>query len=638
MNYGFIRVATYTPQIRVADTEFNKANIIRGIEEADKKEVQLLVFPEMCITGYTCGDLFFSDVLLKAAESALKDIAVSTAGRKMLVFVGLPIKIDGLIYNVAAAVCRGKVLAFIPKSFLPDYNEFYDKRFFKPAPEGVVYYKTKGIYDREVSIPFGKNIIFADEENEYFKVAAEICEDLWTPVAPSVSHALHGAMVVVNLSCSDEVIGKEKQRRQMVQNQSQKLVCGYIYANSGDGESTTDNVFSGHSLIAENGTIVAESEFFKNGLTVGEIDLEYLSYVRSKQFNQEFKVQDDGYITVEFSAQRGSAPIRKFSPSPFTELECNYKLIIEMQAQGLKQRILHTQAENVILGLSGGLDSTLAVIVAVRAIILACKTSKNVIAFTMPCFGTTSRTYDNSVALAKALNVTLRKVNIGKSVKRHLKDIGHKDGVYDAAFENAQARERTQILMDVANMENGLVVGTGDLSELALGYATYNGDHISMYGVNVGIPKTLVRFIVRKYAEDSKGKLKSVLFDILDTPVSPELLPTDEGENSKQKTEEIVGPYILHDFFLFCFAERGYSPEKIYYFACETFKKEFGSKEILKHLKTFFRRFFNQQFKRSCCPDGVKVSPISLSPRGGLKMPSDAVAKLWLNQLDNIKA
>ena len=636
MDYGFIKAAAYTPEIRVADTAFNAESIKKGIELADEKGVELLVFPEMCITGYTCGDLFFSDVLINAALAALRDIAAFTKGRKMLVFVGLPLKADGLIYNVAAGISDGTVLAFIPKSFLPDYNEFYDKRFFKPAPDGISYYKLESGCDSEENyVPFGKNIIFADAYDENFKVAAEICEDLWTPVPPSVSHALHGATVIVNLSCSDEVIGKAEQRRMLVKDQSLKLVCGYVYANSGDGESTTDNVFSGHSLVAENGELIAESGFFDNGLTVAEIDMGYLSYVRSKQFNQEFKINKDDYITVGFSAVRNGKATRKIPRSPFTQGECDYKLILEMQAQGLKKRILHTRAETVVLGLSGGLDSTLAAIVAVKAMRLCGKTPDKVIALTMPCFGTTSRTFDNSVKLARALGVTLRKVNIGRAVKIHLKDINHKDGVYDAAYENAQARERTQILMDISNMENGLVVGTGDLSELALGFATYNGDHISMYGVNAGIPKTLVRYIVKKYADDVKGRLKTVLYDILDTPVSPELLPA-EGDSTEQKTEEIVGPYILHDFFLYNFAERGYSPEKIYYFACAAFDGEFEKSDILKHLKTFFRRFFNQQFKRSCCPDGVKVSPISLSPRGGLKMPSDAVAALWLNQLENL--
>lgn len=632
MNHGFIRTATYTPEIRVADTAFNAESIKKGIEQADAAGVELLVFPEMCITGYTCGDLFFSDVLLDGAKAALKDVANFTVGRKMLVFVGLPIKTDSLIYNVAAGICDGTILGLVPKSFLPDYNEFYDKRFFKPAPEGVSYCRLGDDSEKDF-IPFGKNIIFSNAENPDFKVGVEICEDLWTPVPPSVSHALHGATVIANLSCSDEVTGKAEQRRMLVKNQSSKLVCGYIYANSGDGESTTDNVFSGHSLIAENGELLAESAFFDNGLTVGEIDLEYLSYVRSKQFNQEFKVNKDDYFQVRFSACRDEEPQRVFDKSPFTPEGCDYNLIINMQAQGLKKRILHTHAKTVVLGLSGGLDSTLAAIAAVKAVRLAGKSPKDVIALTMPCFGTTSRTFDNSVKLAHALGVTLKKINIGQSVKRHLKDIGHEENVYDAAYENAQARERTQILMDISNMENGLVVGTGDLSELALGFATYNGDHMSMYGVNAGIPKTLIRYIIGKYAQDVKGKLKTVLLDILATPVSPELLPSD-GPETDQKTEEIVGPYLLHDFFLYHFAERGYSPEKIYRLACKAFEGSYEKAEILKHLNTFFRRFFNQQFKRSCCPDGVKISAISLSPRGGLKMPSDAVASLWLNQLE----
>lgn len=634
MKQGFIRTATFTPQIRVADTAYNTENIKKGIEEADAKGVELLVFPETCITGYTCGDLFYSDVLLDSARKSLIEIADYTADKKILVFVGLPIKKDGLIYNVAAGICNGKILAFVPKSYLPDYNEFYDKRFFKPSPDGISYITLqKG--ENRLEIPFGKNIVFECADNSDFKVCAEICEDLWTPIPPSVSHALHGATIIVNLSCSDEVIGKANERRALVKGQSSKLVCGYVYANSGDGESTTDNVYSGHSLIAENGELISESEFFKNGLTVGEIDLQYISFVRSKRFNQEFKMNAD-YLTVEFSASRNNQEIsRVFDKSPFTAGIEDYRLIIEMQAQGLKKRIIHTHAAKAVLGLSGGLDSTLAAIVAVRAMLLSGKSSKDVIALTMPCFGTTSRTFENSVKLARALGVTLKRVNIGQAVKRHLKDIKHADNLYDAAYENAQARERTQILMDIANMENGIVVGTGDLSELALGFATYNGDHMSMYGVNAGIPKTLMRYIITSYAKEVGGRLKTVLTDIVDTPVSPELLPSDGGETD-QKTEEIVGPYILHDFFLYCFAERGCSPEKIYYLACSAFKNEYEPSVILKHLKTFFRRFFSQQFKRSCCPDGVKVSTVSLSPRGSLKMPSDAVAALWLEQLEKI--
>ena len=635
MNYGFIKTATFTPKIKVADTEFNANNIIDGINLADKSGVELLVFPEMCITGYTCGDLFFSNVLLSGAKIALEKIVEATKDKKMLVFVGMPLKIDGLIYNTAVGISNGKVLGIVPKTFLPDYNEFYDKRFFKPCSEKMRSVPLS-LFGKTSFVPFGRDIIFEDATDENFKVGVEICEDLWTPVPPSVSHALHGATVIVNLSCSDEVIGKAEQRRSLVKCQSSKLVCGYIYANSGEGESTTDNVFSGHSIISENGSIIAESEFFKDGMLKADIDLEYLSYVRSKEFNQEFKTEDMDYVKVGFSAKRFGDIERVFDRSPFTPSGCDYKLILDMQANGLKKRILHTNAKTLVLGLSGGLDSTLAVIVAVRAMELAGKSSKDVIALTMPCFGTTSRTFDNSVKLAHALKVTLKKVSIGGAVKRHLKDIEHKDGVFDAAFENAQARERTQVLMDVANMFCGLVVGTGDLSELALGFATYNGDHMSNYGVNAGIPKTLVRYIVREYAEEVKGRLKGVLIDILETPVSPELLPSD-GVATGQKTEEIVGPYILHDFFLYCFLERGYAPDKIFALAVRTFDGEFRGSEILRHLKTFVRRFFSQQFKRSCCPDGVKTSPISLSPRGGLKMPSDAVVSLWLEKLEGLK-
>ncbi len=626
---GFVRVATFTPKIKVADTEFNAEQIIKGIELADEKRVQVLTFPELCITGYTCGDLFYSDTLLDGAKNGLARIAKATKSKKMLVFVGLPIKVDGLIYNVCAGVSDGKVLGLVPKNYLPNYNEFNEKRYFYPAVEKPLFVNLDG-----EEIVLYKNLIFCDREINNFKVSAEICEDLWTPVAPSLSHAINGARIIVNLSASDEYDGKPNYRRNLVSGQSAKTISVYCYANAGDGESTTDAVFSGHSIIAENGEILEQTVPFENGLLVSEVDLEYIDYERSKVFNYDFEITKKDYINIKFSAYRENQLNRVYNKTPFIN-KGGEELILSIQAQGLKKRLEHVNAKTAVLGLSGGLDSTLAILVAVRAMKALNRPTSDVLALTMPCFGTTERTLDNSVKLAKALGVTLKKVDISKSVKSHLKDLKHPIDVHDAAYENAQARERTQLLMDIANMYNGVVVGTGDLSELALGWATYNGDHMSNYAVNASIPKTLVRHLVEYVASISKTKLKSVLLDILDTPVSPELLPAVDSKIT-QKTEDLVGPYLLHDFFIYNIIKRGSTPKKTFYIACKTFEKDFDKETILKWLKTFVRRFFAQQFKRSCMPDGVKATPISFSPRGSFNMPSDAVCKLWLDELENI--
>ena len=642
MKYGFIKTATVTPEIRVADTEFNAAQIIGLIEKAEKAGAELTVFPELSITGYTCGDLFYSDVLLSGALKALKEIADSTKDKKMLVFVGLPVKINGLIYNVAAAVNQGEVLCLIPKTHLPNYNEFYEKRWFAAWGQGV-----EGVsvdtphFDKP--LPVERNVVFKDKTEPRFTVSAEICEDLWAADSPSVSHAERGANIIVNLSCSDETVGKAEYRRNLITVQSAKLSCAYVYADAGEGESTTDLVFAGHNLIAENGTLIKESKLFDNSMITADIDVGFLDYERSKIFNSDLSGEEipaGSYRTVYFDGCKDSDNLeRVFSKTPFVPedsaaLDGRAELILEMQAEGLKKRIKHTNAKTAVIGLSGGLDSTLAILVAVKAMEKLGRNFKDIIAVTMPCFGTTSRTFDNTVKLAKSLGVTLKKVDITKSVLRHLKDIKH-GGNPDTTYENAQARERTQVLMDIANMTGGLVVGTGDLSELALGWATYNGDHMSMYGVNSSVPKTLVRYIVRHYADASRGKLKAVLYDILDTPVSPELLPPTDGEIA-QKTEDIVGPYILHDFYLYNMLRRGYSPKKIYFVAKKTFNGEFDDATILKWLKIFIKRFFAQQFKRSCVPDGVKVGSVALSPRGDLRMPSDAVCSLWLKELDEL--
>ncbi len=634
MNYGFAKVGAYTPEIRVADVDYNTEKIILGISEAEKKGLGLVAFPELCVSGYTCGDLFYSSVILTESLNAVIKISNSTADKKVLVVVGAPYKLDGLIYNVAFVIQGGNILGIVPKSYLPNYSEFYEKRYFAPAFEGV-----KQIKIANKIIPFGKNLLFTDKNNTAFKLAIELCEDLWTPIPPSISHAVNGATVIVNLSCSAENVGKPEKRKSLVSSHSDKIVSAYVYANQGEGESTTDAVFSGHNLIAEHGVILAESKPFTSGLLVADVDLEYISSERTKLFNQVFKDVETEYITVEFSGATAtdiSSVQRQFNKSPFIpSCEKDLEFIINMQAEGLKKRLAHSGAKSLVIGLSGGLDSTLALIVCVEALKKLNRPMKEILAVTMPCFGTTSRTLDNSIKLAKAFGVTLKKVDISKAVLRHFKDIKQEATNTDVTYENSQARERTQVLMDMANMVGGLVVGTGDLSELTLGWATYNGDHMSMYAVNSSVPKTLVRKLVEYYAKVNRLKLANVLKDILDTPVSPELLPSNDKDIS-QKTEDIVGPYDLHDFYLYNYVKKGYSPKKIYAVACKAFKGEFSEQTILKWLKIFFRRFFNQQFKRSCLPDGVKIGEISLSPRGSWKMPSDAVSALWLKELEEI--
>ncbi len=630
MNFGYIKVSTYSPKIKVCDVEYNVSQIKHGVDLAVSAGARLVVFPELCITGYTAGDLFYSKTLLDGALKGLNSIVEYTRGKNIIVFVGMPFMKDGLIYNVCVGVCDGAVLGIVPKSYLPNYSEFYEKRYFATATDEFSFVKINDGSSKGREVPFSKNIIFADKNNESLKISAELCEDLWTAIPPSIYHAVAGARIIVNLSASSESLGKPATRRRLVQEHSQKIVSAYVYANAGDGESTTDCVFSGHNIIAENGTVLGEVLPFENCLNVAEIDLGYLDFERSKVMNQNFNANKAVYHTVEFSLSLdGDNVSRVYEKTPFIKKgEENFAL--DIQANGLKKRIEHTGAKTVVLGLSGGLDSTLALIVAVKAIEKLKRSTKDVLAITMPCFGTSSRTLDNSIKLAKAYGVSLKKIDITKTVKNHLKDICHDESVHDAAYENAQARERTQVLMDVANMTDGLVVGTGDLSELALGWATYNGDHMSMYAVNASVPKTLVRHLVGFVAENSKLKIKKILLDILDTPVSPELIPSN-NDTIKQVTEDIVGPYVLHDFFLYNMIVRGFTPEKLMIAAKNTFKGEFDEATIRKWLKTFIRRFFNQQFKRSCMPDGVKVSEVSLSPRSSWHMPSDAVSAIWLD-------
>lgn len=635
MKDGFVKVAAVTPQIKVADPAFNAEQAIAAARGAAKAGAKLVVLPELCLTGYTCGDLFYQEALLSAALSGLKRFKEETAELDALFFVGLPVRVGGLLYNCAAAVARGRVLGLVPKTFLPNYNEFYERRHFAPAPPEN---GTCDLFGEPV--PFGSKLLFAADAPVGLTVAAEICEDLWTADPPSVHHAVNGATVIVNLSASDETVGKAEYRRNLVAMQSARLVAGYVYADAGEGESSTDMVFAGHNLVAENGRILAETPLFLNGSAVSEIDVSALLTERSKLANYAY-ARDRGYCTVRFSLEETKTQLtREYARLPFVprgerELGERAELILTMQAAGLKKRLLSANAKKLVIGLSGGLDSTLALLVSVRALHAAERPLTDLVGVTMPCFGTTDRTLNNTVRLSRALKITLKKIDIAKSVTRHLKEIGHDLALHDVTYENAQARERTQVLMDIANQEGGLVVGTGDLSELALGWATYNGDHMSMYAVNAGVPKTLVRYLVRHEAMRGKPKLRGILTDILDTPVSPELLPAKDGEIA-QKTEEIVGPYELHDFFLYHAVRMGFSPKKVYRLAVRAFDGEYSAETVYRWLKTFYSRFFAQQFKRSCLPDGVKVGSVTLSPRGDWRMPSDASRAAWLAELEEI--
>ncbi len=619
MKDGFIKVGAATPKIKVADTEFNGDGIISCVKEAAEKGVKLLAFPELCITGYTCGDLFGQKTLIDAAEKQLYRIVEETQKLDIIFAVGLPTIKNGKLINTAAVVYHGEILGTVGKKNLPNYNEFYELRNFA----------------EDDSQP----VIFTCKEIPEFSFGIEICEDLWVAEPPSVSLAKGGASIIINLSASNEMIGKADYRRSLVSGQSGRLICGYIYASAGDGESTTDLVFSGHNLIAENGVILKETKLFQNQLIVSEIDVYALAAERRK--NTSFKAYEN-INKVEFYMNPAKTELtRNFSPTPFvpsdkTNREERCETILLMQSEGLKKRVEHTNAKSLVIGISGGLDSCLAMLVCVKTMDLLNRSRRDVIAVTMPCFGTTKRTKSNAVQLCEALGVTLREIDITKSVLQHFEDIGHDVNNHNVVYENGQARARTYVLMDIANEENGLVVGTGDLSELALGWATYNGDHMSMYGVNGGIPKTLIRHIVKFYGDTSEnGTLKKVLYDILDTPVSPELLPAEKGEIS-QKTEDLVGPYELHDFFLYYSIRRGYSPSKIYRIALYAFQDKYPKEIILKWLKNFYRRFFSQQFKRSCLPDSPKVGSVTLSPRGDWRMPSDACPKIWLAEAENL--
>lgn len=635
MRQGFVKAAAVTPKIKVADTKYNAELILDMMKESARQGAKIVVFPELCLTGYTCQDLFLQERLLQGAKDALMKLVKESASLDAIFFVGLPFEILGKLYNVAAVFSHGEVLGLVPKSYLPNYNEFYEARHFVSGAELA----TEVVLPDGSCVPADRDLLFVCEQMPKLRIGVELCEDLWTPNPPSISHALAGASVLVNLSASNELTGKDSYRRELVSGQSARLLAGYIYASAGEGESTQDLVFSGHNIIAENGQILAESKRFGHGILYSEIDVERLCAQRRRMTT--FVTEDQTHTEILFSLKIEETKLTRFiDPAPFVptdrqnrEKRCDEILMI--QAMGLKKRLEHTGA-NAVVGISGGLDSTLALLVTVRAFDLCGRDHKGITAVTMPGFGTTDRTYDNAVKLIQSLGAEFVEVDICQAVNVHFSDIGQDPSVHDVTYENSQARVRTQILMDIANKKNALVIGTGDLSELALGWATYNGDHMSMYAVNASVPKTLVRHLVRYYADTCEDKqLSDTLYDVLDTPVSPELLPPEDGKIS-QKTEDLVGPYELHDFFLYYMLRQGFSPAKIYRLAKIAFAGTYEAAFILKWLKTFCRRFFAQQFKRSCLPDGPKVGSVAVSPRGDLRMPSDACATLWMEELNTL--
>ena len=633
MKDGFIKVAAATPEIHVADCAFNADNILALCREANEKGVQAVCFPELCLTGYTCSDLFLHNILLDGAKQQLLRIAGETAEMDMLIVVGLPVRVGGTLYNCAAFLHKGNILGMIPKRNIPNYTEFYELRHFTEADDDTEEYLE---WDGQ-EFCIDPNQIFCCTDLPDFAVSAEICEDLWVPNPPSSDLACAGATILFNLSASDEIIGKAAYRRNLVCMQSGRGLCGYISCDAGQGESSTDLVFAAHNIIAENGTLLAQSPRFATGLTISEIDVTRLTYERRRQ--NTFR---EGYVSrvwfdMELRETELTRPIAQtpFVPSDKGDLAARCEEILTLQATGLATRVRHAHAKTAVVGLSGGLDSALALIVTVHAFDLLGRDRRDIIAVTMPCFGTTSRTKNNALTLAAAYGTTCKTIEIGASVTQHFIDIGHDMEDHSVTFENGQARERTQVLMDLANKTGGMVIGTGDLSELALGWATYNGDHMSMYGVNSSIPKTLVRYLTAYEADRAGGETGRVLRDVLATPVSPELLPPKDGEIS-QKTEELVGPYELHDFFLYYLLRFGMEPKKIFRMAKQAFAGVYDDATIKKWLTTFVRRFFIQQFKRSCLPDGPKVGTVTLSPRGDWRMPSDAVSALWMEQCEQL--
>lgn len=642
MNYGFVKVAAAVPHVQVADCFYNIQQMEGLMRQASDKGVQIIAFPEMSVTAYTCLDLFAQQTLLKNAEQALLKLVSDTADLNILTIAGAPLVTENRLINAAIAFQSGKILGVVPKTYIPNYKEFQEQRWFTSATE--LRNKTVSIGDR--TYPLGSHLLFTAGQ---VKVGIEICEDLWVPVPPSSLLAMEGANILVNISASNELIGKHHYLRSLICQQSARCMAGYVYASAGFGESSTDLVFAGNGIIAENGTLLEESPRFtmQEQLVISEIDIENLQ--NDRQVNTSFMhgastLLASETITIPFALSENSGqPVltRSVDPHPFTPsgdaLKERCEEIFQIQVAGLAKRIVHTHSRTAVVGISGGLDSTLALLVTVMTFDALNIPRNQILGITMPGFGTTDRTYTNACDLIRSLGVTLKEISIKDACLQHFKDISHNPSVHDVTYENSQARERTQILMDVANQENGMVIGTGDLSELALGWATYNGDHMSMYGVNGSIPKTLVRYLVEWVAHNRVDEAsRATLLDIVDTPISPELIPADENGNIKQKTEDLVGPYELHDFFLYHFLRFGSSPAKIYFLAQQAFGGSYDKETIRKWLHTFFRRFFQQQFKRSCLPDGPKVGSVSLSPRGDWRMPSDAMATLWLKEIEGL--
>lgn len=641
MNYGFVKVAAAVPRVKVADCKFNAERIESQIIIAEGKGVQIIVFPEMSITGYTCGDLFGQQILLEEAEMGLMQILNNTRQLDIISIIGMPVIVNSTVINAAVVIQKGKVLGVTAKTYLPNYKEFYEQRWFTSALQ----LKENNIRLCGQITPIGANLIF-ETSNTTFGI--EICEDLWATIPPSSTLALQGAEIIFNMSADNEGIGKHNYLRSLISQQSARCISGYVFSSCGFGESTTDVIFAGNGLIFENGTLLAQSNRFslEEQLIISEIDTERIHAER--RINTTFAANQANlgdrkalHIATEFVKSKELTLTRSINPHPFVpqgaELHDRCEEIFSIQVAGLAQRLVHTGAKTAVVGISGGLDSTLALLVCIKTFDKLGLSRKDILGITMPGFGTTDRTYNNAIDLMKSLGISIREISIKEACIQHFKDIEHDINVHDVTYENSQARERTQILMDVANQTWGMVIGTGDLSELALGWATYNGDHMSMYGVNASIPKTLVKYLVKWVAENEVDEASKVtLLDIVDTPISPELIPADENGEIKQKTEDLVGPYELHDFFLYYFMRFGFRPSKIFYLATIAFRNSYDEETIKKWLSTFFRRFFNQQFKRSCLPDGPKVGSISISPRGDWRMPSDASSAIWLKEIDNL--
>jgi len=636
MKDGFIKIACATPELKVADPDYNAGKIIELIKEAHSKGVKIVCFPELSLTGYTCGDLFLQNVLLESVKKNLIRIADETKESDIVSIIGAPLRCVDKLYNCAVVISKGDFVGGTAKHNIPNYSEFYEARHFTAfddTPFSVVFEND----ERWINI---ENRIFCHSNMPEFSFGIEICEDLWVGNSPSIELAETGANIIFNLSASDEIIGKAEYRRTLVKAKSGSLCCAYAYADAGIGESTTDMTFAGHNIIAENGSVLAESRLFENGFTIADVDVQKLAFERQRMttFNHYVPEMINTFCTdIDETKLDRTFPQTPFVPYSKSDLDSRCEEILNIQSVGLMTRIKHIGCKNVVLGLSGGLDSTLALIVCVHAFDRIGLDRKGIHTVTMPCFGTTDRTYNNACRLAESYGVSLEEINIRDSVNQHFSDISHNPDIHDVTYENSQARERTQILMDKANQYGGIVIGTGDLSELALGWATYNGDHMSMYAVNASVPKTLVRWLVSYEADISEAPLKSVLLDILDTPVSPELLPPDKSGKISQKTEDVVGPYELHDFFLYYMMRFGFSPSKIFRIACLSFGDKYTPQIIMKWEKKFYWRFFSQQFKRSCLPDGPKVGSVTLSPRGDWRMPSDASVNIWIKALEEIE-